>query len=475
MTDLQATTTTTTKQPEQPPTTTTQPLLLRETNPVLYAFKYLNSPETQRQYPQRLKHFFDRAGLPGRDIEEQGRAFLDKARGENKQWAEEKIILFLDSQKQRVLKKELAAGTLRNLFLAIKTFYDAYDDLLPTPNWKRISKALPRAKSSPNDRSPFKEEIQKLCEHADLRIKSIVYTMCSSGIRVGGWDFLRWKHVTSLTNEKGEVVAAKLLVYAGEPEEYYTFITPEAYNAPKEYMDFRASHGESITGESWVIRNRWQTVDVVKGGRFGLATHPKKLPSNAIKKILVRALSIQGIRVALPKGARRYEWKGAHGYRKFFQTRAAQVMSSINVEYLMGHSLGLTQSYYKPTEQDVLIDYLKAVDLLTINDDNTKQKILELDSRTRQQQEIEQMKAALETTQDQVGMLLQMLTSINQEETKTTGSKKDFLLRKLGVLTNGEIGEDPNNPGIVIEPAVQDSSSSSKPCVIYKMIEKEEQ
>jgi hypothetical protein len=32
----------------------------------------------------------------------------------------------------------------------------------------------------------------------------------------------------SITNEKGDVIAAKLLVYADEPEEYYTFITPEA-------------------------------------------------------------------------------------------------------------------------------------------------------------------------------------------------------------------------------------------------------
>jgi hypothetical protein len=172
--------------------------------------------------------------LPGKDIEEQGQAFLDIAR-ENRQWAEEKILLFLDFHKQRVLKRELAAGTLKNLCLAIKTFYEAYGDFLPTLNWKRISKALPRAKSSSNDRAPTQEEIRKLCEYPDRRIKPIVYTMCSSGIRLGAWDFLRWKHVSPIkTNEKGEVVAAKLLVYAGEPEEYYTFITPEAYNALKE-------------------------------------------------------------------------------------------------------------------------------------------------------------------------------------------------------------------------------------------------
>jgi hypothetical protein len=32
-------------------------------NPVSYAFKYLNSPETQRQYPKRLQLIFNHIGL----------------------------------------------------------------------------------------------------------------------------------------------------------------------------------------------------------------------------------------------------------------------------------------------------------------------------------------------------------------------------------------------------------------------------
>ncbi len=36
-------------------------------NPISYAFKYLNSPETQRQYPRRLKLLFEHIGLAGCD------------------------------------------------------------------------------------------------------------------------------------------------------------------------------------------------------------------------------------------------------------------------------------------------------------------------------------------------------------------------------------------------------------------------
>jgi hypothetical protein len=35
------------------------PLLLRQTNPVQFAFKFLRSPDTKRQYPRNLKLFFD--------------------------------------------------------------------------------------------------------------------------------------------------------------------------------------------------------------------------------------------------------------------------------------------------------------------------------------------------------------------------------------------------------------------------------
>jgi hypothetical protein len=81
-----------------------------------------------------------------------------------------------------------------------------------TLNWKRISKGLPRVKNSSNDRAPTLEEIRKLIEYPDRRIKPIVYPMASGGFRLGAWDYLCWKHVSPITNEKGEVIAAIITV-----------------------------------------------------------------------------------------------------------------------------------------------------------------------------------------------------------------------------------------------------------------------
>jgi hypothetical protein len=41
-------------------------------------------------------------------------------------------------------------------------------------------------------------------------------------------------------------------------------------------------------------------------------------------------------------------------------------MKSLHVEMLMGHNVGLADNYYRPTSQEILQDYLKAVPELTI-------------------------------------------------------------------------------------------------------------
>jgi hypothetical protein len=137
-------------------------------------------------------------------------------------------------------------------------------------------------------------------------------------------------------------------------------------------MDYRAEYKEEITGDSWLMRDKWPTVDQ-KHGRTGFAKYPKKLGGEAIKKRLLRALEGQGIRQPLQPGKRRHEWKGSHGFRKFFNTHALQAsMNILHVEFLMNHKLGLAQSYMKPTEEALLEDYLKAVPALTIHYDKDK-------------------------------------------------------------------------------------------------------
>ena len=47
-------------------------------------------------------------------------------------------------------------------------------------------------------------------------------------------------------------------------------------------------------------------------------------------------------------------------------------MKPANVELLSGRDIGVSGSYYKPTEKELFEDYIKAIDLLTLNEDNMK-------------------------------------------------------------------------------------------------------
>jgi len=107
-------------------------------------------------------------------------------------------------------------------------------------NWKKISRGLPEGRRPANDRAPSIEEIRRLLEYPDRRIKAIIFTMVSSGIRIDAWDCLRWKDVIPLSDRRGEVIAAKLTVYGGDSEEYYAFVTPEAYILLKEWIEVHA-------------------------------------------------------------------------------------------------------------------------------------------------------------------------------------------------------------------------------------------
>jgi hypothetical protein len=123
------------------------------------------------------------------------------------------------------------------------------------------------------------------------------------------------------------------------------------------------------------------------GAKFGLATYPKRLKSSGIKSLLERALKAQGLWKPLSEGTTRREWKGAHGLQKFYKSHAEQVMKPINVELTMGHDIGISASYYKPTEKEVLEDYCKAVELLSINNERqTLQKqVLELTEKSKEE------------------------------------------------------------------------------------------
>jgi hypothetical protein len=62
-------------------------------------------------------------------------------------------------------------------------------------------------------------------------------------------------------------------------------------------------------------------------------------------------------------------------------------MRPTNIELLMGHNIGISKSYYKPTENEMLDDYLKAADLLTISQEHKlKTQVKELTKKNNEKE-----------------------------------------------------------------------------------------
>ena len=86
-------------------------------------------------------------------------------------------------------------------------------------------------------------------------------------------------------------------------------------------------------------------------------------------------------------------------------------MKPINVEKLMNHSVGISDSYYRATENELLEDYLKVVELLLVNDEKiTLQKqVEELSKKSNEETYI--IKGKLSEKENEISALRQKYDS----------------------------------------------------------------
>ena len=271
----------------------------------------------------------------------------------------EKILIsFISAQNLRAEKGEITAGTVGNALKAVKLLLEMND--VTSLNWKKIKRVLPKARRYALDRVPTIDEIQNVVEAADIRGKPLTLVFTSSGIREGAIEKLR---VGDYTHIEGRV--GRLTVYNGDPERYVTFISPEACDALDKYLTFRKQHGEMISSNSPLFRDKFDPVKRQEGLGRGHHGHTRRdaeeivIPmTSSIRQYYNRLLFSIGIR---DQKKRRHDYK----------TRAEQAgMKPINVKILMGHSVGISDSYYRPTENELLQDYLRVVDALTITQEN---------------------------------------------------------------------------------------------------------
>ncbi len=266
---------------------------------------------------------------------------------------EKQFVAFLDKK-----NKETSAATVAGVRNSVKKFLDV--NRVERIDWNYINDCIPEKRRYGEDRAPTADEIRRIVNAADLRIKCLVLFLCSSGARIGSLEYLKWGDIMEVEHEGTKF--AKVIIYRGEPEQYETFMTPEAYTHLLEYRNLRESMGEKVTPQSFVYATA-ANVDNFRPEKV------RKLSAKTAKNLLRRLLKRLNMRPVIHQGKNsiRYEFKEAHGFRKFFKTRMEMSgVKPIITEMMMGHAIGVAGSYMKPTEEEMVSEYAKAIGNLTI-------------------------------------------------------------------------------------------------------------
>ena len=91
-------------------------------------------------------------------------------------------------------------------------------------------------------------------------------------------------------------------------------------------------------------------------------------------------------------------------------------MKSINVKVLMGHSIGIEDSYYRPQELDISEDYKKAIPSLTISGNNNRQTVVaEVAAQIQsKEQEIQELKENIRSMQEDMQDIFEVLRVVKR-------------------------------------------------------------
>ena len=312
------------------------------------------------------------------------------------------------------IKKSINPNTVPSYLVPLATFLEVNDIDL---NWKKIKRLYP-AKIKRSGSSAYQTEDVKLMLDAtpQLRNRALIHFIASSGMRVGAITDLTLGHLRDMPYG-----CTMVLVYEGSTEEYTTFLTPEATASLQLYFGERKNHGEVLSNDSPIFRERYQIASL----------NSISLSTEAIQGVLARCTKNANIRGQKKNG--RYSEQLVHGFRKRFNT-VLKLNNSINdnaIEKMMGHKKGLDGSYLQITSERLFEEFVKGIQDLTI--DQTEKQKIEIEKLEEEKSkldiknlEIEKLKQILKEEQQNNSIFQTQIKKHVEELIKKEIHKKDL-------------------------------------------------
>ena len=285
----------------------------------------IKSKYTKRNYSQHLRLFEKYSGLGSTDILEISQEHLQ-------QLLEDYLI---------ELKHTTNPNSIPSKFQGIRHFCIMNRINL---NWEIIHKMFPQMQKTQNLRAYTAKDINELLSNAkNIRDKALIHFMASTGARIGVFDCkLLMRHIRQMPYR-----CSAVQLYAGEIEEYWAFLTPQASRMLNDYHDSRRQNGEIFDQNTAVFATS--------------TTVPKQLGWNGVRSATYRIISKSNI--SRSKKDNRYDIQVDHGFRKRFNT-ILKLNNSVNyniAEKLMGHKNGLDGVYFTPTLKELFAEFKKII------------------------------------------------------------------------------------------------------------------
>jgi integrase len=328
-------------------------LEFKQTHEYMVFANSIKAKDTLNTYNVALKHYMRFYGIS--DI-------ITLLRQDNKA-LESNIIKYIVDMRQR---NPPISHSLRCVRLAALKHFLVMNDVVL--NWKKISLYLGEKTKVVKDRAYTTEEIAALLKSCtDERMRAVILLLASTGVRIGSIPSLTLKHLHKLE----EYGLYQVTIYENTNDEYFCSTTPECASAIDSYLAYRSRCGEKLIPNSPLIREQFDPKDSLSIRR------PRPLKRSTIMGLLSEIIVKSGVQTIKPRteisdrGRERKETARAHAFRKFATTNMVRAKVNPEIrEMLLGHSIGLSNSYYRPDATELLEEYLKAIDYLTISNEN---------------------------------------------------------------------------------------------------------
>lgn len=305
------------------------------------------SENTQKMYRQALKYYTKIAKKTPEELILEA----ESETREGKLMREQRLNQYLTAFKKFIDEKNFAPKS-KNVFISgVKTFYKTYD--IQIPSHVKTRKAQPLRENAINGFLRKETIVKMLTNAASLRDKAIILAMVSSGMAMNEVRNLRINDFKDIDTQGIARLFLSRQKVADVVEPYYTFLSPEAVEAIRNYLEERQrAKITEIKGDEDYLFINYQNGEQLNERMFHYIFQQLGVKLGYITKTVrygVNPLS-------------------SHKLRKYYSNtlKNEEVVDEGFVDYTMGHVTPAVQKAYHQLDPERLkAKYIKTLPYLT--------------------------------------------------------------------------------------------------------------